>query len=277
MALLRPIHIRSEKYEYLERSLAQAINRLNIGPQGLGGKTSVLAVNIEASSCHRANLPVAIAFNCHIGRYKTWQYGEIKDTEKEADFWDRLRETAKNIHIFRNYRRVQLPLSEDMISGLNAGNKVLLNGIVYTARDAAHRRLVMMLKEDKALPFDLEGQVIYYVGPTPPKPGHVIGSAGPTTSYRMDPYTPQLLSRGLKGMIGKGYRSPGVIDAIKRYHALYFITFAGAGALLSRHIARSETIAFGDLGTEAIRRLELKDFPAIVACDAEGRDIYKTF
>jgi tartrate/fumarate subfamily iron-sulfur-dependent hydro-lyase alpha chain/tartrate/fumarate subfamily iron-sulfur-dependent hydro-lyase beta chain len=274
MALLRPINKRNEKYKDLEKRLLKEINRLNIGPQGLGGKTTVLAVNIEAASCHRANLPIAIAFNCHVGRCKTWTYGEENKGEKEEGFLIRLKESAKNIKIFTDYKKVQLPLSGKIISSLKAGDKVLLNGFVYTARDAAHKRLVNLLKEKKDLPFDLKGQVIYYVGPTPPRPGRVIGSAGPTTSYRMDIYTPLLLSHGLKGMIGKGYRSQEVIDVIKRYKAIYFFTFAGAGALLSGHIVNSEIIAFEDLGTEAIRKLELRDFPAIVACDSEGRDIY---
>ena len=276
MALLRPVNQRNPGYEALEKRLLREINQLNIGPQGLGGKTTVLAVNIEAASCHRANLPVAVAFNCHVGRCKTWTFGEEQKKEKEGHFVKRLKETAGDPDMFRGYKKVQLPLSEKALSDLKVGDKVLLSGFVYTARDAAHRRLIKLLEENKPLPFDLTGQVIYYVGPTPPRPGQVIGSAGPTTSYRMDPYTPILLKHGLKGMIGKGYRSPAVIDSLKRYKAIYFITFAGSGALLSKHIVKCEMIAFEDLGTEAVRRLELKDFPAIVACDSKGRDIYKS-
>ena len=276
MAVMRPINQRNRRYEALENKILREINQLDIGPQGLGGKTTALAVNIEASSCHRANLPVAIAFNCHISRRRTWVLGEEEEgRERENDFAGRLKNMAEGMKLFKDYKRIELPLSNEVSTRLRVGDKVLLNGVVYTARDAAHRRLIRLLNEKKPLPFDLKGQVIYYVGPTPPKPGQVIGSAGPTTSYRMDTYTPMLLSQGLKGMIGKGYRTPGVIDAIKRYRAIYFVTFAGSGALLSRHIVGSEVIAFEDLGTEAIRRLTLKDFPVIVACDSEGRDIYR--
>ena len=283
MALLRPINAcsrlrsgkRNKKLEHLERTLLEEINKLNIGPQGLGGKTTVLAVHIEASSCHRANLPVAIAFNCHLGRGKSFVWGEKSDPEKEDNFRRELKKIAEKIAPFKDAAKITFPLSEEVISNLKAGDKVFLNGIVYTARDAAHKRLVKLIQENKDLPFELNGAVIYYVGPTPPKPGQIIGSAGPTTSARMDSYTPFLLSCGLRGMIGKGYRSPEVIKAIKKYKTIYFITFGGAGAFLSRRITKSEVIAFDDLGMEAIRRLELKDFPAIVGCDAEGRSVYQ--
>jgi len=276
IALLRPINRRNkhERYAAIEKGLWEEINRLGTGPQGLGGKTTVLAVNVEASGCHRANLPVAVAFNCHIGRWKTWEYGEKGTEEKDRRFFKRLAKEAERIDLFRGYRKVSLPLSEETVAGLSAGDRVLLDGVVYTARDAAHRRLVRLIEGNKDLPFDMRGQVIYYVGPTPPRPGCVIGSAGPTTSFRMDPYTPLLLANGIRGMIGKGFRGPEVVEAIKRHRAVYFVTFAGAGALLSRHIAGSAMVAFEDLGTEAIRRLELRDFPVIVACDAQGRDIY---
>lgn len=278
MALLRPINKRNRKYEGLEGALLKEINALNIGPQGLGGKTSALAVNIEAAGCHRANLPIAVAFNCHIGRCRQWSLDkkdELIREEREKALKQKLKDAAKGIELFEDYKRIQLPLTNDLISGLKVADKVLISGHVYTARDAAHRRIVKLIQENKEPPFALKGQVIYYVGPTPPKPGQIIGSAGPTTSARMDCYVPILLSHGLKGMIGKGYRSPKAIEAVKTHKAIYFITFAGAGALLSKHIVKSEVIAFDDLGTEAIRRLELKDFPAIVACDAQGRDIYK--
>ena len=289
MALLRPINTcprlrsgkRNKELGHLERTLLEEINELNIGPQGLGGKTTVLAVNIEASSCHRANLPVAIAFNCHLGRGKSFVWGEdreklVLDSDRgEGNFKKELKETAEKVATFKDAVTVKLPLSEEVLSTLKAGDRVFLNGVVYTARDAAHKRLVKLIRESKDLPFELEGAVIYYVGPTPPKPGQIIGSAGPTTSARMDTYTPLLLSCGLRGMIGKGDRSPEVIKAIKKYKAVYFITFGGAGAFLSRQITKSEVVAFDDLGTEAIRRLELKDFPAIVGCDAEGRSVYQ--
>ncbi len=157
---------------------------------------------------------------------------------------------------------------------LVAGTKVLLSGVVFTGRDAAHRRMVKALDEGHPLPFDLKGQVIYYAGPCPPAPGQVIGSLGPTTSGRMDPYAPRLLAEGLGGMIGKGKRSAEVTQAIARHGAVYFVTVGGAGALLSRTVKAAEVVAYPDLGPEAIYRLEIEDFPAIVGTDSSGNDIY---
>ncbi|WP_297208943.1 MULTISPECIES: FumA C-terminus/TtdB family hydratase beta subunit [Thermodesulfovibrio] len=171
--------------------------------------------------------------------------------------------------------KIETPLTESIIEQINAGDLILINGYVYTARDAAHKKLLELINSNLPLPFDLRGQVIYYVGPTPPPPGRPIGSAGPTTSSRMDIYTPTLLSLGLKGMIGKGQRSEEVKKAIRKFKALYFLATGGAGALLSRHILEAEEIAFPELGTESIKRLLLKDFPAIVAIDSKGKDIFK--
>jgi len=147
--------------------------------------------------------------------------------------------------------------------------------VVYTARDAAHRRLTQALEKGEKLPFDLKGQTLYYMGPSPARPGRVIGSAGPTTSRRLDAYTPRLIAAGIRAMIGKGSRPPEVREAIKKYKAVYFVTFGGAGALLSKAIKKAEVIAYEDLGTEAIRRLEVKDFPAIVASDIRGGDLFE--
>jgi len=171
--------------------------------------------------------------------------------------------------------KIETPLTEETIESLKAGDIVLINGYVYTARDAAHKRLVELINDDAPLPFNIKGQVIYYVGPTPAPPGRVIGSAGPTTSSRMDSYTPLLLSLGLKGMIGKGQRSEEVRQAIQKYKAVYFLATGGAGAFLSRHIVSAEEIAFHELGTESIKKLLLKDFPVIVAIDRHGGDIFK--
>lgn len=170
--------------------------------------------------------------------------------------------------------RIQTPLTEEGIEQLTIGSRVLINGYVYTARDAAHKKLIDLLNEGKPLPVDLRGQIIYYAGPTPPKPGKVIGSVGPTTSGRMDEYTPALLKLGLKGMIGKGLRSQAVIDAIKKYHAVYFVAIGGAAALISKQIKSSEVVAYPELGPEAIRRLLVEDFPAIVANDMYGGNLY---
>jgi fumarate hydratase subunit beta len=173
-------------------------------------------------------------------------------------------------------RRITLPLAREKAAGLAAGERVLLCGILYTARDAAHRRLVAILDRGEALPFPLEDACLYYVGPTPAAPGQIIGSAGPTTSYRMDPYTPRLLGLGLRGMIGKGKRSPAVIEAMKEAGAVYFGAIGGAGALLAQRIRASEIIAFEDLGTEAVRRLVVEDFPATVIIDSRGNNLYET-
>ena len=171
--------------------------------------------------------------------------------------------------------KIKTPLTEEMIRRLKTGDRVLLSGTVYTARDMAHKRLARAIRNGSVLPFDLTGQIIYYTGPAPAKPGYPIGPAGPTTSYRMDAYTPLLLEYGLKGMIGKGPRDRQVVRAIRRYKAVYFAAVGGVAALLSRCIRKAEVIAYEDLGPEAIRVLEVKDFPLIVVNDARGNDLYK--
>lgn len=171
---------------------------------------------------------------------------------------------------------IQAPLIKEEIQNLHAGDSVLITGTIYTARDAAHKRMQEALKKGEQLPFAMEGNVIYYMGPSPAREGRPIGSAGPTTASRMDKYAPELLDLGLKGMIGKGKRSKEVIDAIVRNGAVYFAAVGGAGALLSKSILSSEVIAYDDLGTEAIRKLEVKDFPAIVVIDKDGNNLYET-
>lgn len=171
--------------------------------------------------------------------------------------------------------KLKTPLQDSDLEKLKIGDKVLLTGVIYTGRDSAHKRLLELLEEGKELPIDIKGQVIYYVGPAPAKPGLVIGPAGPTTSYRMDPYTPLLLEHGLKGMIGKGNRGKDVVEAIKKYKAVYFAAVGGAAALISRSIKKAEVVAYEDLGTEAIRRLEVEDFPVVVANDVHGNDLYE--
>jgi len=171
--------------------------------------------------------------------------------------------------------RMTTPLSEEDLGKLKIGDKVLLNGVIYTGRDAAHKRLFDLIQQGKELPIDVRGQVIYYVGPSPAKPGQAIGSAGPTTSYRMDTFSPKLMELGLKGMIGKGNRSKEVVEAMKKYKAIYFGATGGAGALIARSIKKSEIVAYEDLGPEAIRRLEVEDFPAVVINDTKGNDLYE--
>ncbi len=167
------------------------------------------------------------------------------------------------------------PLTDETVSSLEIGDKVFLSGIIYSARDAAHKRLIDLLEADKPLPFDIQGQVIYYVGPSPAKPGRVIGAAGPTTSCRMDPYAPRLMELGLKGMIGKGKRSLTVKEAMVHYKAVYLGATGGAGALISRAIKAAEVIAYEELGPEAIRRMVVENFPAVVINDTRGRDLYE--
>ncbi len=172
--------------------------------------------------------------------------------------------------------RVTAPLGAEEARSLRAGTRVLISGTAYTARDAAHKRMVEILAAGGALPFDLSGAVIYYAGPTPARPGKPIGSVGPTTSSRMDRYVEPLLAAGLRGMIGKGERSAEVRQALSRHGAVYFAATGGAGALLARHIRSAEVVAWPELGPEAVRRIELVDFPALIACDAAGGDLYQS-
>lgn len=172
-------------------------------------------------------------------------------------------------------KNISTPLKEEVTMNLKAGDSVLLSGTIYTARDAAHGRLIKLLDEEKELPINIKDEIIYYVGPTPEKPGEIIGSAGPTTSYRMDSYTPKLLDLGLKGMIGKGARNEKVIESIKKNNSIYFGAIGGAGALISKCITSCEIIAYDDLGAEAIRKLEVKDMPLVVIIDTQGNNLYE--
>lgn len=172
-------------------------------------------------------------------------------------------------------RKITTPLTDDIVEQLHAGDKVTITGTIYVGRDAAHKRLVAALDAGEALPFDPHGQIIYYMGPAPAKPGQPIGSAGPTTSYRMDPYAPRLMEAGLKGMIGKGNRSLPVRQAMQKYKAVYFGAIGGAGALIARSVKAAAVIAYEDLGAEALRRLEVEDFPVIVINDIYGGDAYE--
>jgi len=171
-------------------------------------------------------------------------------------------------------RVITTPLTDEVVASLRAGDRVLLTGVIYTARDAAHKRLVELIEKGEPLPIEIKGQVIYYVGPTPARPGQVIGSAGPTTSGRMDVYAPKLTALGLKGMIGKGSRSEAVKEALQRDKAVYFAATGGAGALLAQRIISAKVVAYEDLGPEAIHELEVKDFPVVVINDMYGGDLY---
>jgi len=172
-------------------------------------------------------------------------------------------------------KRISTPLSREDARALRCGEAVLLSGVIYTARDAAHKRLSGLIAQGETLPLPIEGAVIYYVGPTPAKPGRVIGSAGPTTSYRMDAFTPELIALGLTGMIGKGSRGADVVSAMRKYGAVCFSALGGAGALMAHCVESSDIVAFEDLGTEAIRKLVVRDMPLTVVIDCEGDDLYK--
>jgi fumarate hydratase subunit beta len=172
-------------------------------------------------------------------------------------------------------KKIKLPLTDESLKDLRSGDSLLLTGVMYTARDAAHKRMLEALDQGKPLPFNIKGATIYYMGPTPARPGMIVGSAGPTTSGRMDAYTPRLIAEGLKGMIGKGSRSKAVKDVMMRYKAVYLGAIGGAGALLSGSIRKAEVIAYEDLDTEALRRLEVTDFPVTVVNDIYGGDLYE--
>lgn len=171
--------------------------------------------------------------------------------------------------------KLTTPLTHDMVNSLKSGDRVLLSGIIYTARDSAHKRMIEALSNGEELPMDIKDAVIYYAGPTPAKPGRVIGSCGPTTSYRMDSYAPKLIELGLTGMIGKGMRDQNVIDAMKKHGAVYFGAIGGAGALIAECVKSAEVIAYEDLGTEAVRRLVVEDFPVTVIIDKDGNNLYE--
>ncbi len=175
-----------------------------------------------------------------------------------------------------SYKKIlSAPFSDETIKTLKAGDMVYISGVIYTARDAAHKRMSEMLERGESMPFDFEGQVVYYAGPAPAKPGKPIGSVGPTTGGRMDAYSPTLIAQGLKVMIGKGTRNDDVVDAIMKHTGVYFAAIGGAAALMARCVTKSEVVAFDDLGAEAIRRLEVKELPVVVAVDSYGGDVYK--
>lgn len=173
-------------------------------------------------------------------------------------------------------KKITLPITDEDIKDLKAGDSVLLTGSILTGRDAAHKRLYELIEQDKPLPVDIKGELIYYVGPAPAKPGYAVGPAGPTSSYRMDKYAPSLLDLGLKGMIGKGARNQNVIDSIVKNKCVYFVAIGGAAALIAKSIKSEELLCYEDLGTEAIRRYTVEDFPCIVAIDSEGNNVYET-
>lgn len=278
-ALLRPIGVSSPRDDIarLEVRLLDEINRLGIGPQGLGGGTTTLGVAVETYPCHIASLPVAVNVQCHAARHAraVWHNGRWT-VGAEAGLAAAQMDMECGYTAFRQDMaiKIDLPATKDALSSLRAGDWVLLNGPLYTGRDQTHRCLVELLEQGRPLPVDLKGQTIYYTGPSPAPPARVIGSAGPTTSYRMDAYTSRLLEQGVVATIGKGGRSHEVRDAMKRHGAIYLATIGGAGAYLSGCITSCELIAFPELGPEAMYRLQVKNFPAIVINDVKGADLY---
>ena len=275
-ALLRPVGSKNSRDDVarLEDRIFVQVNGLGIGPLGLGGSVTSLGVAAEIYPCHIASLPLAINIQCHAARHCTarWKNGSWLMVQPHLSFENDVRHpTAFKDRAFR----IDLPFSESVIAGLRAGDWVLLNGFVYTGRDQTHRRLVKMLDSGVSLPMDLKDQLIYYVGPCPAPQGRPVGSAGPTTSYRMDAYTPRILDEGVLATMGKGKRSPEVRAAMKERGAVYFAAIGGAGAYLANCIESCELIAFPELGPEALYRMKVKDFPAIVINDVTGADFYE--
>jgi len=258
-SLLRTVgeHNPDPNWSKVEDEILDRINQLGIGPQGLGGTQTAMAVFIETYPTHIAGMPVAVNINCHAARHK---YIEMSGRETIVTKKDRV---------------IQTPLTKEKVVGLKAGDSVLISGTIYTGRDAAHQKIVEAIERGEELPFDIKDQIIYYMGPSPGKPGQVIGSAGPTTSYRMDCYAPILIAHGLTGMLGKGLRSVEVINSMKEHGAVYFVTTGGAGAFLSKCIKSAEVVAYPELGPEKISKLTVEDLPAIVAIDASGNDIFE--
>ncbi len=231
-----------------------------------------MVVREELYPCHIASLPVAVNIQCHAARKATarfdgqeWEFLDLGvDVEVEV--------LSKEL---QGFKRVLLPLSREEMAGFQAGQWLLLSGRLYTARDQTHRILVSMLEQGQPLPVDLKGELIYYVGPSPAPEGRPIGSAGPTTSYRMDAFTPALLKAGVKATMGKGQRGEAVREAMREYGAIYLGTLGGAGAYLSKRIKRCQVVAFQELGPEALFEMEVEDFPAVVINDLAGNDYYQ--
>ena len=272
-ALLRKIGERhpDPRYADMELKILARINESGIGPQGLGGAASAFGVHIEARPCHIASMPVGVSVNCHSQRHGTVTVGEngfVVERERGVNDEREVCESAGKI------KRLNMPLTVDDVLSLRAGDIVSLNGVIYTARDAAHKRLAEAIGANKKLPFDMEGQGIYYAGPSPERPGKPIGSCGPTTSDRMDGFTEDILKQGVRAMIGKGPRSRETLELMRRYPAVYLANVGGAAAVTAEKIKSAVVVAYEELGPEAIRRLEVEDFICIVAADSYGSDLY---
>lgn len=261
----------SDKISKLELEILDKVNKINIGAGGLGGNTTALGVNILTAPTHIAALPVAVNINCHVSRHAS---AKIDKNITQYNFNNFITEYNELHHNNPNIKRLNTN-DINKIKELKVGDKFLLSGEIYTARDAAHKKLFEALQKGEELPVDIKDKIIYYVGPCPAKKDEIIGPAGPTTSGRMDKYTPTLLENGALGFIGKGERSQSVIDSIKDNKGFYLVTTGGAGVLLSKKVVKADIIAYPELGAEAIYKLEIVDFPVIVAIDSNGNNIFK--
>jgi fumarate hydratase, class I len=265
-----------DPYAGLALELMELVNETGIGTQGMGGVQMCIGVNIRTYPTHIAAMPVALNIQCHAARHAE---GVLKATGQVEYVGHHIDKDAPVIAPpatpLGKVVKLKTPLTPDDFKNLRAGDRVEITGTLYTARDAAHKRMMEDLEKTGKLPVDLTNQILYYVGPAPAMAGEIIGPAGPTTAARVDKYTPTLLDLGLKGMIGKGYRSPEVIEAIQRNGAVYFVAIGGLGVKIAKTIQSAEVVAYDDLGAEAIRKLEVVDFPAIVAVDSLGQNLHK--
>jgi tartrate/fumarate subfamily iron-sulfur-dependent hydro-lyase beta chain len=265
-----------DPYANLALEIMEMVNKTGIGTQGMGGTQMCIGVNIRTFGTHIGALPVALNIQCHAARHAEGvlhQDGTITmmghSIDKDAPIIP-----APEVPL-GNVVKLHTPLKAEDFLKLKAGDRVEITGTLYTARDAAHKRMLEEYEKTGKLPFDLNNEILYYVGPAPAKGDEIIGPAGPTTSARMDKYAPQTIELGLRGMIGKGYRSDAVKKAIVDHGAVYFVAIGGLGVMIAKTIKKSEVIAYPDLGPEAIHKLEVENFPAIVALDAHGNNIHE--
>ena len=274
-ALLQPVKSQEElelsddKVSRMELEILKRSNELKIGASGFGGDTTVFGVNILSYPTHIAALPVAVNFSCHASRYA---FAEVFEDEVKYKFQPDY-EFKPTSNLEENLRKINVDDLE-AIRALKAGDRISISGYIYTARDAAHQKMIEALNNCQELPFDIENKIIYYVGPCPPIENEIIGPAGPTTAARMDKYTPALMDIGLMGSIGKGKRNDEVIEAIKRNHGVYFVTTGGTACLLASKIKEAEVIAYYELGAEAIYKLKIENFPVTIAIDSNGNNIF---
>ena len=264
------LELSDDKVSQMELKILKMSNELKIGASGFGGDTTVFGVNILSYPTHIAALPVALNFSCHASRYA---FAEVFEDEVKYKFQPDY-EFGQTSNVEENINKVQVDDFEE-IKLLKAGDRVSINGYIYTARDAAHQKMIETINNGQELPFDIKNKIIYYVGPCPPIENEIIGPAGPTTAARMDKYTPTLMDRGLIGSIGKGKRNEEVIESIKKNKGVYFITTGGTACLLASKIKEAEVIAYPELGAEAIYKLKIENFPVTVAIDSDGNNIFK--